>query len=99
MPETTGLFAWQHFTLRIAAWHPTPFWGVNEKGRPDGQPLQSLRGKDPCLLCRLLPRRVERAGIVNFRYLVVAEAEHLAQDLIGVFAKQRRAGHLARAVR
>jgi hypothetical protein len=33
-----------------------------------------------------LPRRIERAGIVDLGDLVVAEAEHLAQDFVGVFA-------------
>ncbi len=36
----------------------------------------------------LLPRRVERAGSVNFRDLVVAETQDLAQDFVGVLAKQ-----------
>jgi hypothetical protein len=39
---------------------------------------------------------IERAGIVDLGYLVIAEAEHLAQDLVGVLAEQRRAGHFAR---
>jgi hypothetical protein len=30
------------------------------------------------LFCRLLARRVERAGIVDFGDLVIAEAEHLS---------------------
>ncbi len=42
------------------------------------------------LFGRLLPRRIERAGIVDFGDLVVGEAEHLAQDLVGVLAEQRR---------
>ena len=48
------------------------------------------------LFGRLLARRGEGAGIVDFRYLVIAEAEHLAQDLVGVLAEQRRTRHLAR---
>ena len=48
------------------------------------------------LFGRLLARRIERAGIVDFGDLVIGEAEHLAQDLIGVLAEQRGAGHLAR---
>jgi hypothetical protein len=48
------------------------------------------------LFGRLLPRRIERAGIVDLGDLVIAEAEHLAQDLVGVLAEQRGARHLAR---
>jgi hypothetical protein len=44
----------------------------------------------------LLARRIERAGIVDLGDLMVAEAEHLAQDFVGMLAEQRRAGHLAR---
>src|ERR1700674_3519024 len=44
-------------------------------------------------------RRVERAGIVDFGHLMIAEAENLAQDFIGMFAEQRRARHLGRAIR
>src|SRR5262245_16239887 len=51
------------------------------------------------LLSGLLARWVEGAGVVDLGDLVVAEAEHLAQDLVGVFAEQRRAGDLARRVR
>jgi hypothetical protein len=36
----------------------------------------------------LLARRIERAGIVDLRHLVVAEAENLAQDFVGVLAEQ-----------
>jgi hypothetical protein len=45
----------------------------------------SLRG----LFGRVLPRRIECARIVDRGDLVVREAEHLAQDLVGVFAEQR----------
>jgi hypothetical protein len=48
------------------------------------------------LFGRLLPRRVERAGIVDFGDLVVGEAEHLAQDFVGVLAEQRGTRHIAR---
>ena len=34
-----------------------------------------------------LPRRVQRAGIVDLGDLMVAEAEHLTQDFVGVFAQ------------
>ncbi|WP_159450472.1 hypothetical protein [Bradyrhizobium mercantei] len=44
------------------------------------------------LLGRLLARRVEGAGVVDFGDLVIREAEHLAQDLVGVLAEQRRLG-------
>jgi len=36
----------------------------------------------------LLAGRVQCAGIVDFGDLMVAESKHLAQDLVGVFAKQ-----------
>jgi hypothetical protein len=36
-------------------------------------------------------RRIKRAGIVNFSYLVIAKSEHLPEDFVGVFPKQRRA--------
>ncbi|MEH2507663.1 hypothetical protein V1290_006474 [Bradyrhizobium sp. AZCC 1578] len=35
-----------------------------------------------CLFRRLLPRRIERAGIVDFGDLVIAEAEDLALCLL-----------------
>ena len=44
-------------------------------------------------------RRIEGAGIVDLRHLMIAEAENLPQDFIGMFAQQRRARHLGRAVR
>jgi hypothetical protein len=44
------------------------------------------------LLRRLLPRRLERAGIVDLGYLVIGEAEHLAQDLVGALAERRGLG-------
>src|SRR5712672_2107135 len=46
-----------------------------------------------------LPRRFERAGIVDLRDLVVGQAQNLPQDLVGMFAEQRRARDLGRAVR
>jgi hypothetical protein len=36
-----------------------------------------------------LPRRIQRARVMDFRDLMIAEAQHLAQDLVGVFAEQR----------
>ena len=41
------------------------------------------------LFCGLLPRRIERAGIVDFGHLVIGEAQHLAQGFVGVLAEQR----------
>ena len=40
------------------------------------------------LFCGLLPRRIERTGIVDLGDLMIREAEHLAQDLVGVLAEQ-----------
>jgi hypothetical protein len=40
--------------------------------------------------------RGERAGVVDFGDLVIGEAEHLAQDFVGVFAEQRGTDRLAR---
>src|ERR1043165_5450755 len=48
------------------------------------------------LLGGLLAWRVEGAGVMDLGDLVIAEAEHLAQDLVGVLAEQRRAGDIAR---
>src|ERR1700722_12251176 len=50
------------------------------------------------LFSGFLARRVQRARIVNFLHLVVGEAEHLTQNLVGMLAEQRRALYLARAV-
>ncbi|KRR16937.1 hypothetical protein CQ13_12050 [Bradyrhizobium retamae] len=48
-----------------------------------------------CLFGGLLPRRIERAAIVDFGdlviALVIAEAEHLAHDLVGVRTTPERA--------
>ena len=44
-------------------------------------------------------RRIERAGIMNLRHLMIAVVENLPQDFVGVFPEQGRAGHLGRAVR
>jgi hypothetical protein len=38
----------------------------------------------------LLARRGERPRVVDFRDLMVTEAQDLAQDLVGVLAEQRR---------
>jgi len=67
----------------------------NEKTAGFRRPFVSSGGV--CLLLSgLLARRIERAGVVDLGNLMVAEAEHLAQDLVGVLAEQRRAGDLAR---
>ena len=66
------------------------------KGRRKPAALFCVREDKRGLFGRLLPRRVERAGIVDLGDLVVGEAEHLAQDLVGVLAEQRRTRHLAR---
>src|ERR1700682_663202 len=42
--------------------------------------------------------RVERAGIVDLGHLMIGKAEHLPQDFVGMFAQQRGARHLGRAV-
>src|SRR3954452_23242190 len=50
------------------------------------------------LLRSLLARWFQRAGIVDLRDLMIAEAENLPKNFIGVFPEQRRARHLRRAV-
>jgi hypothetical protein len=52
------------------------------------RPLHVL-GSKPALFGRFLAGRVEGAGIVDFGDLVVGEAEHLAQDFVGMLAEQR----------
>jgi hypothetical protein len=50
--------------------------------------LQSRKGGCETKLFRcLLARRIECAGIVDLGHLMVAEAQHLTQDFVGVFAK------------
>src|SRR5205823_4395084 len=72
---------------------------MEEKDRRGTGGLLRSMGQEWGLLGRLLARRIERAGIVDLGDLMIGEAEHLAQDLVGVLAEQRRAGDLARAVR
>lgn len=60
---------------------------TNEKGPPGWAALDFCQ--KACLFRRLLARRIECAGIVDLGDLMVAEAEHLAQDLVGMFAEQR----------
>src|ERR1700694_216571 len=45
------------------------------------------------------PRRGEGAGIVDLGPLMIGKAQTLPQDFVGMFAEQRRARHLGRAVR
>ena len=66
------------------------------KGRRKPAALAFCVSETRGLFGRLLPRGIERARIVDLGDLVVGEAEHLAQDFVGVFAEQRRAGHFAR---
>ena len=48
-----------------------------------------ILGRTECLFRGDLAWRIERAGIVDFGDLMVGEAQHLTQDLIGVFAEER----------
>ena len=59
-----------------------------KKGRPKGRPSLVIDGAG-ALFSSLLLRRGQCAGIVNFGNLMVTEAQHLPQDLVGVFAKKR----------
>ena len=68
---------------------------LTQKGPPQWAAL-SYHALWSCLLSGLLLRRVERAGLVDIGDLVVAEAEHRAQDLVGVLAEQGRARDVAR---
>ena len=69
--------------------------GVNESPIRPNKTAAEI-GTRARLLRRLLARRVERAGIMNLGHLMVAEAEHLAQDFVGVLAEQRRPPDFAR---
>ena len=53
-----------------------------------GQCAAAFEAAGKCLFGGDFARRVERAGIVDLRHLMIAEAEHLPQDLVGVFAEQ-----------
>jgi hypothetical protein len=70
--------------------------GIPQRKRPPEPGGLGIPEYKTGLFGRLLPRRIERAGIVDLGDLVIAEAEHLAQDLVGVLAEQRGARHLAR---
>jgi len=75
---------------------PNPAVGIPHGKRPPEPGGLGIPEYKAGLFGRLLPRRIERAGIVDLRHLVIGEAEHLAQDLVGVLAEQRGARHLAR---
>jgi hypothetical protein len=66
---------------------------TKQKGRrkpaPFGNSLEEGR-----LLSGNLARRIERAGVVNFRNLMVGEAQNLPKNLVGVLTEQWRARHL-----
>src|SRR5271165_6476947 len=94
IPMATRLFAWQHARHCNAAYEGS----TDSKGRPEAAFAHS-RTWLSSLFRRLLARWVKGAGVVDVGDLVIAEAEHLAQDFVGVLAEQRRAGYLARAVR
>jgi hypothetical protein len=64
------------------------------KGRRKPAPSQFRNYKGHRLLRGDLPRRIERARIVDFSDLMVGEAENLPKNFVGVFAEQRRARHL-----
>lgn len=66
MPATTGLFC----IAAIAGLHCSK---INESGIPDSKrpPAAFVSGVQTGLFGRLLPRRLERAGIVDLSYLVV----------------------------
>ena len=87
MPDTTDLFAWQHKYYCNATINFASICFSKEKGRRNPAALgqEMVVG----LFRGHLLRWVERAGIVDFLHLVVGEAEHLAQDLVGVLAEQR----------
>ena len=72
------------------------FDGWRSKGPPKTSALQnsvaSFRGNEANarkadLFRRHLARRIERAGVVDFGNLLVVEAEHLAEDFVGVLAQ------------
>lgn len=74
-------------------------WAGIKKPPGDAGGLMSVGGRccgaraAPALVlrCRLLSsflaRRIECAGVVDLGDLMVAEAQHLAQDLVGVLAE------------
>jgi hypothetical protein len=91
MPDETHYSCTAAFSFCDAAWA--------RKARGNGRG----RRRRPLVLPGVLfgsdlPRRIERAGIVDLGNLMVAEAEDLAQDFIGMLAKQGRAFHHCRTV-
>ena len=92
--QTTGLFAWQQLSGALQQNYEQLAFQISKRPpEPGGLGIPEYKAG---LFGRLLPRRVERAGIVDLGHLVIGEAEHLAQDLVGVLAEQRRTRHLAR---
>jgi hypothetical protein len=63
--------------------------GMGQAKRPPETGGPQVQGRCGCLFGGDLPRRIERAGIVDLGDLMVGEAENLAQDFVGMFAKQR----------
>jgi hypothetical protein len=67
--------------------------GPDIKARPNRQKKRppvsgGLLGIQECrLFGGNLPRRIERAGIVDLRHLVVGKAQDLPQDLVGMLAE------------
>jgi len=105
MPETINLFAWQQsndcnaisravilpYLILLSIQHsPRTRKAATEAA------FTGVFAKESGLLGGLLAGRVEGAGVVDLGDLVIAEAQHLAQDLVGVLAEQRRTGDLAR---
>ena len=97
--------------LRKPVWHPPRELGYymparrtkqasesTRKGRRNSRRPSSQIEYDSRLLRGDFARRIERAGIMDLRHLMIAEAENLPQDFVGMFAEQRGAGHLGRAV-
>jgi hypothetical protein len=93
MPLTTVRL---HSRNILSQRNKNPAVGIPQRKRPPEPGGLGIPEYKAGLFGRLLPRRIERAGIVDFGHLVIAEAEHLAQDLVGVLAEQRRTRHLAR---
>ena len=72
---------------------------ICENGIPDSKRPRETGGvgilcplKALGLFGHLIPRRIERARIVDLGDLAVGEAEHLAQDLAGVLAARHPKG-------
>lgn len=60
----------------------------NKKKKPPKMAAFPELAETEVLLGRLLARGIEGAGVVDLGDLMIAEAEHLAQDLVGVLAEQ-----------